>query len=205
LVRASWSPDMPRLSPSLRRGRPRAGLDNMLPARWSLFEMFFVVVTVAVGLTLWRDASAAVRRESPSLRRARSVTERLLSRWRSSCWRRWCHSCRVAIPTVSTTESFPRSSLAHCRHHSRRFNDLTYPYVVNDYRVDDGEDAMLWQLSTNFRWRLMGGYFLRPEPAGPLRQSRVDAPDTWRRSSSIGRVRCTRHLPLRAGHVRLAA
>jgi len=144
------------------------GLDNMLPARWSLFEMFFVVVTVAVGLTLWRDASAAVRRESPSLRRARSVSRAvavtlalvvlaslvsLVPAW--------------PIPTVSTTGVVPAfftSRTADIIPDGSTI--LTYPYVVNDYRVDDGEDAMLWQLSTNFRWRLMGGYFLRPGTRG---------------------------------------
>ena len=144
------------------------GVDNMLPARWSLFEMFFVAISVSYGLTLWRDQFIVARREdSPP------ATSRGVSRASATVLALVVLASLVLlvpewpIPTLSTegvVPAFFTSRAANVIPNGSTI--LTYPYVINDYRVDDGEYAMLWQIATNFRWRLMGGYSLRPGPRG---------------------------------------
>ena len=144
-------------------------LDNMLPARWSLFEMFFVALTLAHGLALWGDPIVATRRRDqvsrpPWVTRSRALILTLLvGASFVSLVPAW------PIPSVSTKGAVPAFFTSDAaKVIASGSTILTYPYVIDDYRVDDGQDAMLWQLATNFRWRVMGGYFLRVGPAGSV-------------------------------------
>jgi len=137
-------------------------MNDLLPARFSLMETFFVVVTVAMGLTLWRQEFATALRKEPRRRPLRYVGRptavglslgvvasliALVPNW--------------PIPVVSNSNSVPPFfSTSSANAIPSGSNVLTYPYVYPNF----SENALLWQISTNWRWKVMGGYFEIPGP-----------------------------------------
>lgn len=135
------------------------GLVDLLTARFSLYVMFFVATTVAVGLArVVRSHLEADRRTRRSTRhRALVVTTTVL-----------IASSLVAlvpvapIPTQSTasvTPAFFTSSDDQVIAPGSVV--LTYPYAHPVYN----QQAMYWQFNADFAWRMLGAYASIPRIA----------------------------------------
>ncbi len=142
-------------------------MDNILPVRLSLYVAFFVALTLALSVATWtRDLRQRVdngERCSPShWLTAGAVGLLVVMSLFALVPRR--------LPTQSTAGVTPAFfSLPIASNIPDGSVLLTYPYV---YPNDD--QALLWQLSSNFRWKVMGGYFVVPFPMA----SSAD-PDPW--------------------------
>ncbi len=143
-------------------------MDNILPVRLSLYVAFFVALTLALSVATW----------TRELRRTVDAGERPpRSHWlRVGAMGFLVVAALLALvpqlplPTQSTRRDTPAFFSLPI---ANRIPDgsvlLTYPYV---YPNDD--QALLWQISSNFRWKVMGGYFVVPFPE----PSSAD-PDPW--------------------------
>jgi len=126
---------------------------DLLPARFSLYVAFFVAATVAAGVAAW-ITDARLRFESGQhASRRQNLTTGLIS----VC----LLASLVAIfpklptatgPTSNVTPSFFTSSAADVIPEGSAI--LTYPYPDPLY----SQQAMLWQVATKWRWKMMGAY-----------------------------------------------
>ncbi len=133
-------------------------LNNILPNRLSLYVMFFVSLTLAIGLgNVVEDYLQNHGGGNAPSRYSRLV---------ACCFGLLVLASIVSlfpvlpIPTQSTIQTVPKFfSSASAGDISDGSVLLTYPYI---YPNDD--QALLWQLSSGFKWRVMGGYFVVPFP-----------------------------------------
>ena len=142
-------------------------LDNILPVRLSLYVIFFVGLTLAICIGTWTSQfqSSAYTRTSQS---------RFSWVWATAFVLLLLASLASLTPVVPLTTK-PTAGAVPSFFSSPTARDiaagsvlLTYPYV---YPNDD--QALLWQLKSNFRWKIMGGYFVVPFP---LASSDYDGP-----------------------------
>jgi hypothetical protein len=132
-------------------------MDNVLPVRLSLYVVFFVTLTLALSVATWtRDLPRSIETRE----------RRSLSHWLKvgAVGILVVASLFALVPRSLPTQSTVRDTPAFFSLPvASRIPDgsvlLTYPYV---YPNDD--QALLWQLSSNFRWKVMGGYFVVPYP-----------------------------------------
>lgn len=130
-------------------------LDNILPARISLYATFFVAViisTTVASLVSGPRSRPARRRVSAQLVIAALAVAAVISlvpNWPDS-----------TVDTNSAVPAFFRSPA------SNEIPDgavvLTFPFATYPW-----DQAMLWQMVDNWRWKIVGGYALIPSPSGP--------------------------------------
>ena len=149
-------------------------LGNILPARFSLYEQFFVAAVVALGIAQGARAGAShawakgVAVHARPRRWLRAITSRTTAQLLVAAvgafalvsllpaWPTPTTPVRVSTPQFFASpaeEQIPAGSIV-----------LTYPFAVTP---DD--QAMLWQEAVLFRWKLVGGYALIPGPNGTVR------------------------------------
>lgn len=129
-------------------------LQNLEPARLTLFVDFAAAVIFAVGLDAVRSHGwTALRDSPPDRRRTLSVTAIALVALVPLVPRLPYPSVSARVPALFTTRAvdiIPNGAIA-----------LTYPY---DYPPLN--DAMSWQLASGMRFRIVGGDAFVPLPPG---------------------------------------
>ncbi|MGO9206090.1 MAG: hypothetical protein ACLQBX_07865 [Candidatus Limnocylindrales bacterium] len=149
-------------------------LGNILPARFALYEQFFVAVVLALGIAhgaravASRPSAQGVAIHARPRRRLRTITSRTAAQS--------LVAAVGAIALVSLLPAWPTPTTPVSVSTPRFFTSpaadripagsvvLTYPFAVTP---DD--QAMLWQEAVHFRWKLVGGYALIPGPDGTVR------------------------------------
>jgi hypothetical protein len=150
-------------------------LDDLLPARISLFVTFYIAIALALGLTAHHDATVARRIAGPAADladRGRPGGERPRRRGRIG------GALGVAVGAlvvISLLPAWPYRSVSAApgtvEHPSvlgaipAGVTVLSYPYVTPSTDV-----AMLWQALDGLRFRLLGSYVLRREQSGAATQ-----------------------------------
>jgi hypothetical protein len=133
-------------------------MDSILPVRLSLFVSFFVALTLALSVATWKrglsqNVDTGQRHLLPDWLRVGAVGVLVVASFLTLI-------PRLPLPTQTTVGDTPAFfSMPIARSIPEGSVLLTYPYV---YPNDD--QAYLWQLSSNFRWKVMGGYFVVPYP-----------------------------------------
>ena len=131
------------------------GIVDALPVRFSLFVMFFVAVTVALALARLVGTPRGGDDAEPTSRSgvARAVTLVLLVASLITI------APLLPLPTKpvgATTPAFFTGSDVTAI--AQGTVVLTYPYVD----PIDGQQAILWQFESGFRWRMLGSYSAIP-------------------------------------------
>lgn len=135
---------------------------NILPARISLYEVLFTCFALGLAIAAWtspdRPAPPRVRhsKQPRSGRVSFGVVIVLIGLAVYALIPSWpvpTSSLTAVVPSFFSTvaaKEIPQGSIV-----------LTYPYVI--YPADQ---ALLWQIKADWRWKLLGGYALVPLPGG---------------------------------------
>jgi hypothetical protein len=138
---------------------------DVLPARFSLYVVLFVGVTLALSITYLRDevtnpvdtVPAGSRRTSNRLvALGRLVAGTLIMAAMLSLVPNW------PVPSVANSVSMPTFFT------SRAANDIPTNAIVLTYPfgVFPNVASMLWQITDHFRWKTIGGYGFVPNGPG---------------------------------------
>jgi hypothetical protein len=146
-------------------------LDNILPARFSLYEQFFVAVVIALGLARvslegapLSSMARAPEGANPAVRApagGKGTAAQLLVLALAAvavvslvpAWPTPTTPVDTALPAFFTSPAaneIPAGSVV-----------LTYPLAITPE-----DQAMLWQETDRYRWKLVGGYALIPNRRG---------------------------------------
>ncbi|MCU1493974.1 MAG: hypothetical protein JWO62_1738 [Acidimicrobiaceae bacterium] len=136
-------------------------LEDVLPARFSLYVVLFVSVVLAHGLDAFHDGVVArrwkerSRASGPSWRgmavlAGRSVGAMLVLASLVAVLPRWPYRSRPVSPA-------PAAQAAAFAGIAPGASVLTYPYAT-----PFTDDAMLWQAIASMRFKIFGSYMLRP-------------------------------------------
>ncbi|MGA2529227.1 MAG: hypothetical protein ABSG36_08725 [Acidimicrobiales bacterium] len=143
-------------------------IDNILPARFALYQSFFVGAVVALATAHYTGRADPVslqdsRRDSPKARR--SPEHAILSQVAVLVlsitavislipqWPRSTVDVAVAMPSFFTSARASRIPVGSVV--------LSYPFAFGT-----NDAAMLWQETDLWRWRLIGGYATTPNSTG---------------------------------------
>jgi len=144
--------------------------EDVLPSRFSLYEQFFVAVVVALGV-------ACASREGAAFAVAADAQPMSPAHRKPATGRRTAGQLLVVVLAVAAlvslvpdwpTPTKPVSASLPAFFTSAAADKIPEGSVVLAYplAVTPEDQAMLWQETDHFRWRLIGGYALIPNRHG---------------------------------------
>jgi hypothetical protein len=143
------------------------GVDNILPARFSLYVVWFIAILLALGLDEFHKNAAARRRLTPGAFARGGAS--LIARGRGAAT--VLMASATVLSVVTLLPAWPYVSYRVTINASERPKALaviptgsvvlTYPYPTTFF-----DAPMLWQANDRMRFKLVGGYALVPSKKG---------------------------------------
>lgn len=149
-------------------------LDNILPSRFSLYEQFFVAVVIALGIA--QGSVGAISRARTGQAEERAARRGLLvppvgvkTLGQLIVVSVFLFALVSLVPNWPTP-TVPLSTSLPPFFTSPQAGEIPAGSVVLTYPFDitPENQAMLWQETSDFRWKLVGGYALIPQASGAV-------------------------------------
>jgi hypothetical protein len=148
-------------------------LDNILPSRFSLYEQFFVAAVIALGIA--QGSIGAIPRAESAQGEARAARRGSLAPVGVKTLGQLFVALVFLFALVSLVPNWPTPTVPVSTSLPSFFTSpqadeipagsvvLTYPFDITPEN-----QAMLWQETSDFRWKLVGGYALIPQARGTV-------------------------------------